>query len=278
MANVQGWGIDPFGTGIYGSVSTGNVSLAGARAISTHEVEVTVTGEAQDNSPFLPGDALNPSTWAIQRLDDNSFLPVVNVQQTGTYKYVLLTLEEFGPVSVTHTVSSSTLRDGGGALITAPRSASFLGITDASEKDIASKLASQKHTARDYANPPTPDSTSMGGTLQITSAGDYQTVTGPELLKKLIIRRLISRPGDFFHLPKYGIGLRTKEPLPAADLPKLKVEIQRQVMLEPDVQSAQVQLLLDASKNILFVNVTAQLRPSGEVSVGVPVPVAGVVL
>lgn len=264
-----GWGLEPFGTGPYGASLTGATSIRSALAISTREVLVTVNGLVQDNSPFLAGDALNPSTWQVQRLDTNEYLHVVAVTQTGTFSYKLLCLEEFGSVLVTHRASAPTLNDVAGSLIGSPRQADFLGIIDEDKINNDAKLAKRKLSQRDYANAQAASATSIGGTLVIDAGGDYQTVTGPELVKKLILRRLMTQPRDFFHLPNYGLGLRVKEPLPLSDLGSLVTAIESQVLEEPEVESVQAQVELQASTGVLTVRVRARMRKTGqEVSVG----------
>lgn len=117
------------------------------------------------------------------------------------------------------------------------------------------------------------------GTLEIESDGDYASMTGAELIKKLILRRLTTKPGDFFHLPNYGIGLREKEPLPVADLRKLAKAIELQVAQEPEVAAVKATLAYSASAAVLNVRVQAQLKTSGQqVAVAVAVPTGQVVL
>lgn len=280
-----GWGLDDFALLPYGDAASGiGSSIRKALAFSTHEVDVTVANPVQDNSSFLNGDALNPSTWNVQRLDSNVFLHVVAVSQVGTFTYRLLCLEAFGPVTVNHRASSSTLLDTAGNLINNPRSADFEGITEAAKNGFANQLAARKVSSRDYANSQVPGFAEFAATLQLDGGGDYRTVTGAELTRKLIFRRLISTPGDFFHLPAvgpnaYGVGLRVKEPLPTADLPKLKAKIEQQVLREPLVATAACTLSFDPSHGVLTVLVKAVEKKSGQkVDVGFKVTPAGVVL
>jgi len=148
LTRPPGWGFDDEGILPYGDAAAGiGASIREARAVSTREVVVTVSNLVQDNSPFLEGDALNPSTWVVQRLDTAEFLHVVAVTQTGTYQYTLLCLEEFGPVGVTHRASSSKLKDLAGVLITSPRQADFLGILDEDKDSFSDRLAKQRVAA-----------------------------------------------------------------------------------------------------------------------------------
>ncbi len=106
--------------------------------------------------------------------------------------------------------------------------------------------------------------TSAGSTLVISS-GDYASQSGPDLIMKLVKRRLISNTGDFFHLPNYGLGLRIKEPIPNVDLRKLAVQIEQQVNLEPEVAESRASLSYAAGTGTLLINLKVRLKATGDV-------------
>lgn len=275
-----GWGLDDHAFLPYGDAAAGvGSSLARAVAHSTHEVDVTVTNPVRDRSPFVTGDALNPNTWTIQRLDTAVFLHVLAVTQISPTVFRLQTLEPFGPVLVTHRVNADALLDDSDAPINAPRNADFAGILDVGLTTYTNQLATGRYAARDVANTQLPGIATVGGTLELDAGGDYRTVTGPALTRKLLIRRLTTRPRDFFHLPTYGVGLRAKEPLPTGDLPKLKKLIEDQCLLEPEVDSPVCSLLLDPANGILIVTVKATDKTTGSpIEAGFKVTETGVVL
>lgn len=278
MSTPLGWGYDPFGTSTYGSGVSGTTSLASALALATNIVRVTTNGLVLDNSPYVTGDALNPATWTVTRLDTGANLNVVGVTQAGTYQYDLLTLLPFGPATVVHQVSTASLLDAIGNPIGAPRSATFLGLLSSSVVTPEAALASRRLSTADIANQPTPGNLYEGGTLKLDGAGDYESVSGAELVRKLIYRRLTTVPGDFFHLPNYGLGLMEKQVLRPADVVALKKQIEQQVRLEPEVEECSASLTLD-SDGILYMRVLAKLRPTGEkVSVSAQAQTGKVVL
>jgi phage baseplate assembly protein W len=86
---------------------------------------------------------------------------------------------------------------------------------------------------------------------------------GADLVRKLIMRRLTTNKGEFFHLPNYGISLPFKLPIPTAQLIKLKTEIESQVKLEPDVSNVRATVSLDP-QGILFISISATYSPSGQ--------------
>mgnify|MGYP001205205386 CR=1 FL=1 len=107
---------------------------------------------------------------------------------------------------------------------------------------------------------------------QGTEQGQDQAQRGAALLRKLIIRRLTTTPGDFFHLPKYGVGLKVKQPIPAGNLVRFRTLVERELLLEPDL--AQVAVAITQSSNILTIQVRAVLTKSGQqVSVGLLAPI-----
>ena len=280
MSIFLGWGLDPYGLTSYGSKLAGvGIGFQSAVALTTNSVRVVLTDAAMHVSPAGIGDALNPNTWMVQRFDTMAFIAVVEVQVVNPSTYILITLEALGPASAVHRVSSVSLLDTGGGLLIPPRHADFLGIIaeDLSSADLSA--AQRGVTSIDIANPPTAsvELEGLGGTLVVNAGGDYETVTGAEYVRKLIMRRLVSAPGDFFHLPDYGVGLRVKEPVPGGDLIKLKAEVERQAKLEREVEDAYASITMDA--NMLTIQLRAKLRSTGEqIDVTLPVYTSGVVL
>ena len=274
-----GWGLEHHGIDPYGSArALEALTMQHAVAVSLKQVMVTLSTAAQAIVATLPGDALNPATWVIQRLDTNAFLNVIAVTSVTPSVYILTTIQPFGPTSVMHRVSSTTLRDIVGSLIQQPNSADFLGIASA-DNAFSAVAARRQVAARDIANPQTPVKTGLsGGTLVVTAGGDYATETGAALIRKLVTRRIISTPGDFFHAPEYGVGIPRKEPIPASELVKLRTRIEQQVKTEPEVDDASASITLDAN-NIMTVSVRVRVKKTGEpVDVSLPIPTAGIAL
>jgi hypothetical protein len=144
-------------------------------------------------------------------------------------------------------------------LISSPYSALFNGLVASQPTSVA--IVRQ----RDLANPPAPPGlNSIGGTLVMDASGDYKLVSGAALLKKLILRRLTTRPGEFAHLPNYGLGFAVKEPLRDSDLIALRGDVEAQVLLEPDVATANVLLSFNNAEGIVVCRIRATMRSTGE--------------
>jgi hypothetical protein len=274
---ILGYGITPYGLGSYGGAPTA-LNVVRAWATSTHTIAVELNAAAIRGCGFLDGDAWNPRSWKVEQLSPvgvYTILAVRDLQQPTQFEILLQ--EALGPYSATQRVTAVSVKAAGGYALSPPKYADCPGVADVA---LASPLAQSKRRfqQRDIANPPLPvGSNSVGGTLIVGANGDYVNEEGADLVKKLILRRLFSTPGDFFHLPKYGLGLALKEPV-AADLVQLRTEIERQCEQEPEVELAVASLTLDEANNALYVSVQAKLRPLGEsIEVATTIPL-GVVL
>ena len=254
---MAGWGTGAWGTAAFGGLP-GPLSVVAALATTTRTVRVILTETPKAASTTALGDALNPATWSVTRLDTGFIFTVASIDQVDPLTFDLFLVEALGPANVNHQAGSTVLQKPTGALIQSPYFAIFTGLE-------ASERPSQIVRQRDLSNPPAPPGlNSVGGTLVMDASGDYKLVSGPALLKKLILRRLITRPGEFAHLPNYGLGFSVKEPLRNNDLILLRRQVEQQVLLEPDVNAAQVFLSFDNARGILLCQVRATMRTTGE--------------
>ncbi len=255
---MAGYGQLSYGTSRYGVGPSGLFTVVRAAALDTHRVRVTLSRAAQAQSAALAGDALNPSTWTITRSDTGAALSILAVEVAASDAFTIVTLDPLAGYGVSHTVVTTSLKALNGDLISSPNSAAFRGLAEAT----ISKPAQGTPGSVDLRNLPVPDPAHFGGTLTMTPGGDYDAETGAALVKKLVLRRLFTAPGDFFHLPDYGLGLRVKESISPGAMVQLKAEIERQVKLEPEVEQVRASLSLSAD-GLLVVRVQARLT-SGE--------------
>jgi hypothetical protein len=244
------------------------VSLASAFAKDTHRVRVVTSGTPQAISRMLAGDALNPGTWLVSRLDTLALFTVLTVTKVSSTTYDVTLLEGLAPQLVSHRVSSTTLLSSTGVVIVPPTSADFAGLAESAP--ISSRPAGG---SVDILNAPVPTSDRIGGAFRIVS-GDYATQSGVDLYRKLVVRRLTTKPGAFFHLPDYGLGLSLKEPVPMGSAPRLKAEIERQVRLEPETLEVSATVIV-APAGIETVNLRCKVKgQTGPVTLAIPAVVA----
>lgn len=251
-----GWGLGPWGLGLFGGLP-GPLSVVSALATTTRTVRVVLTTTPLSASTTASGDALNPDTWSVTRLDTGFAFTVASIDQVDAVTFDISLVEALGPASVTHQAGSTVLEKPTGALIQSPYFALFSGLE-------ASTHAAPVVQQVDLSNPPAPPGlNSVGGTLVMTAGGDYDLVGGAALVKKLILRRLTTRPGEFAHLPNYGLGFSVKEPLRTTDLILLRRRIEQQILLEPDIASTQVLLSFDNAQGILTLRTKSIMRATG---------------
>ncbi len=265
------WGLGSWGT----SYDSGIVESNGlAYAVGDRVVRVELTVEPLHTSTSGSGDALNPKSWKIENPATGQLWTLMAVRMVSAQIYEILTFEQLPKHFTELKLSSVGLRD----VLQVPLPLLeflFNGCYRASENTPEASLVAKGVTQRDLYNAMTsPLSDGFGnaysemvsGTLVVNAAGDYESQAGATLAKKLVLRRLIAKPGDFFHLPTYGLGLRVKEPLPVNDLRKLAAAIEEQVNQEPEVQASKASLSYSASASALIVQLKVQLRPDGQIA------------
>jgi hypothetical protein len=257
------------------------VTIVSVYAITTNDIQVTASGPLLQRSVVLTGDSMNPSTWQLNRLDTGETLKIVSVTVLSPTQVLLHTLFPLPISTVQLEVSSTTLLDANGN--PADPSALCYGTTEGAyatpqQSAITATTAPQDLLNRQFPAPLNQTSPlgtsaygtpgSLSGTLVI-AGGDYANQSGLDLLRKLIIRRLTATPGDFAHIPQYGVGLKVKQPLPVGDLVKLQASIKQQIMQEPDVET--VAATVTQSSNVLTVQVSVTVMATGsKLDVSVP--------
>lgn len=252
---VSGFAVAAGATTVYQKAAPDTLTMLSAVAASTNSVTVVLASEPENSSPTGVGDALNPDTWTITRTDTGFEYTVTTIVKIDSFTYLVSVLEAFGSQYVTHEVTAPNMLRRDGDPMNTPDSATFIGMLTQSNHTTTAISASRRFVPTDIANPSYQSSGSPGGTLTI-SGGDYRSETGQPLLKKLINRRLSSRKGSYFHLPNYGLGLDPKTKIASSDLIKTQTQAQKQIMLEPDVQSAKTAITQDV-QGILYVTWSA---------------------
>ena len=242
----RGWGVAQWSKSPWGGPNA-PFTVVGARAFATRTVRVTLSLAPLATSAVVQGDALNPATWAVTRTDTGAAFQVLGATQASAHDVDVLLLAPLASFAVQHKVQANGLRAANGsAIIADPISATFAGLTAASDY-------TPGQPDYDVANPPTPVlSQGIGGTLLVVG-GDYATEQGPALARKMAFRDLFTPTGSFKHLPSYGFGLgeRVKQGLRASEIPALRGSIERLWLSRPWVQSASAPISFDEANGIL---------------------------
>lgn len=263
---MAGWGTIPWGTGPWGFGIYADLFIADCFVLNERMLRVILSRPPQATSPIAAHDALNPTVWTIYNPSTQKYLKVLGAAMTGERTVDLYTLEKFSSYLVDHEVSAPTLWSASGTPIVLPYSDTFLGV-------VAKKLAPTKQGEVDIANPQFQSDHSIGGTWEISSSGDYSKESGTPYLRKLIVRRLTTGQGEFFHLDDYGLGLNVKGPLTTSDMIRLKGIVERQLGREPDFAAVRATLALNTN-GVLTINIRVRIQPGNEeVNIPIKVPV-----
>lgn len=252
-----GYGLTPYGFAPYGlSLAGTNISISQAFAVDKRTVGVILTNDPLHQSVLGSGDAFNPATWSVVRNDSGFVFTIFEILYVGIAAVYLKLQEPLGQHLVDHTVESLTLKSAAGVAILPPTSADFDGLSERGQ------LLPGPSGDVDLKNSPP-------GVLEITAAGAYAIIFDEEVIKKTILRRVNASPGDFFWLPDFGVGLKVKSPVPGTELVKLRAELRRQILADPQVVDAQVSLALD-SRGILQINILARTVDSRTLQLQLP--------
>lgn len=271
---LPGWGVSPWGTGPFGMPA--DLVIEYAFAISTHEVVVVLNKPPKDVFYLLDGDVRNPNSWRVSTPTPLQYLQVAECRPyNAPLQWTVRTIQALPNSTGIARVEGTSLLDANGALIGLPNYADFAGVTEKATSTPTELAVTRGSASRDLANNPVPviggAEGNLSGTL-IIKAGDYALVDGAALLRKLITRRLTTVPGDFFHIPNYGVGLQVKQPIVGGNIVRFRAQVERELLLEPDV--AQVAVSVVQSNNTLTIQVRAVLAKTGQqVSVGLYAPI-----
>jgi hypothetical protein len=276
---MSGYGVSEWGTSSFGGLSA-SLGVVNAFALTTHEVVVELSKPPLDVSGFITGDVSNPRSWLVTVPETGQILDVAGVAPyERPLRWVIRTLQRLpestgvARVSITGRPIASALRDASHAIGIEPLFFDFAGVTEFSISTPQQRANTRSRGGRDLRNIPAPtvSDTSLGGTLSIVG-GDYALMDGADLIKKLITRRLTTTPGEFFHLPNYGVGLAVKQPLPGGGIARLKKRIEQQVLLEPDIGSASVSI--SQSSSVLTITIRVVMSSTGsQVTVALNSPI-----
>jgi phage baseplate assembly protein W len=106
----------------------------------------------------------------------------------------------------------------------------------------------------------------FNGDLVVTPKGDYAEVAGEENLRRAIIRRLITRPGEYRRNPSYGCGLLSyvKKKMTQSALAELEQRIRdnlsRERRLDKIISLTLVPTTYDGNQPALQVSITVQSK------------------
>lgn len=254
------YGTSPYGTSSYGGGTV--LSILSCRATSTHTVLVELAAPALAESAIGDGDALNPASWFVRKTDLSFTHTVMATRSVSSTEFELRTLEPLFAWVVSHTAGSPFLRMPSGLLITSPRSATFRGVIDELDREM------NPLRRYDLANHPLGGET-VGGTLRVSSGGSYAREYGLDIVRKMVIRRILTAPGAYFFIPPadFGADLRIGGLVSPSLLPQLRASLELELLKEPDTTEAHVSLTLQGGVLIIKANVKSSIGAQTPVTI-----------
>lgn len=263
MSGFGGGGFGSGGFGVGGGGAPPAIRLISARADSTRSVLVAFDASPVYLSPAGLHDAANTSLWSCV-LGTETTHPL-QVERVTSKTFILRFAFPWTKDAYTLTVTSvQTLA--GDECVAPDNSQAFFGLLGA--KTHQSAAAGEEMV--DLKNAPTPES--PAGVLVTDSGGNYaREKPGAPLLRKLLLRRLTTATGAFFHLPDYGKSLREKNFYRTRDLIGLRKAVMDEIAHEPGVVAADVSVTLDASGQLIIAVAVTQHGGDTE-SLTYPVP------
>lgn len=274
------FGIAPFGVGPFGG--PGQIQLLGMLTAATNELVAVfdVPPKANDSKGYR--SATNVKNWAVAAIDPRIYstadpavfyMPSAEAvprytpriiratQDASTEEQIHLYLD--APLEEDCSYDIKLLNVEGAACET-PTGALIYRVRALYEGPVAVPRFVQEDRYRDWASEPFPPSdNSPAGSWVFDESGDVGIHGGDASLRKRILRRLLANPGDFPHLPNYGVGvLELKRLLRPGVVQTLANRAAEQVKREPDVVNAGVTATLVEVQGgtILRLDVAVQRR------------------
>lgn len=240
------WG-SSWGSHWAGGASPGYAfAIAQVRAVGARAVRVTFTRDPLFESPIGRWDAANLQRWELVRQDTGRAVPLLGVRPSSDANPLSVELVLSEPFAtsplIVYELTVNEVKSASGQMITEPLTVDFFGMPGIRE------VVERPRPLLDLFNPQV-ERDALRGALQVGSDGDYVLESGPGLIRKLVVRRLLTALDEFYHLAGqgYGAGLAPKNLLRPADLVTLRTQLENEIAKEPEVQTSSVSLSLHSS-------------------------------
>lgn len=289
------WSEDGWGVGPWGGAEDASLSVVDVQAFRENVVRIELSQRAYLTGLLEPQDASRTDKWLVS--------PVGGVGYSGdaprpvTVVSVAFSSEdEVGPASYGKFIDlvldrpmtsyPAVYEVAWTEVYQEDLSASTSGTTqfDAAYRVLLAPTVESGKPSRDFANPQLASAARQAGvqdpadpyalgTFGVSDDGDYAFDEGLASLKKRVIRRLLTKPGAFAHLPDYGVGIpyEAKRLGTAAVLSRLATEAEVQIAREPDVEKVKVTTIVSPdTPNLVFFRIVVRQRVGKSVAFDVP--------
>lgn len=269
----QGFGGYSFGTG-------GPLAVVRAVAVAGQAVRVVYDEEPLHRSPAGISDALNPSNYTVTVPGANATAPIpmgVDTTMVVGPTYAVgngsgaagergfdVHVDRQLVAGVTYRITVRNVVAAVGGLIGSPNAANFGGVTRLEDTRLPARL----QDLIDFANPP------ALGHWVIDDSGDMAPDSPDAGTKKRVMRRITTRRGAFRWMPDYGVGFDLKAIASVPQLAAMKIDIIRQIKLEPDVAGVDVKITL-ATSGLTTISVRVRTRRGTFLDIGATITAVG---
>lgn len=256
------FGLTPFGVGPFGG--PGQMALLGMLTAARNELVAVfdVPPKADDTKGYR--SATNIKNWTLAAIDpriqstadpDVFYTPSAEAVPQYTPRIIRASLDATTELQIHLYLDAPMEEDCSydieainveGAACETPTGALIYRVRALYEGPIATPRYIQEDRYRDWASEPFPPSDdSPPGSWVFDESGDVGIHGADASLRKRIFRRLLANPGEFAHLPAYGVGvLELKRLLRPGAVQTLANRAAEQAKKEPDVINAGVSATL----------------------------------
>lgn len=264
----------------------GPLSVVFVTPINSNTLRVFLTREPKHISAMAADDALNRLNWQISLTSGPGGPPVVEgVENPQAQPAVIAGNPDAWSIDLRTDrrvlLASVYLVVASGAIAAADRSVLMSPAPDDRGSANGDMRARSRPRESSVAVTPGIDILyeTFAGIWGMNSAGDLAIHGALSALKKRIIRRLLSSPGGFYHLPTYGVGLRVKELRRTTNLRDIERNIREQILQESEVRAVQVVVTTPSvGSGVLVVQIDVQTVEGLPLGINLEIPEYGQVV
>ena len=251
---MSNFGLAPFSPSPFGG--PGLITILGVLPAAANEVIVVFDKRPRADDPGAFDSATNPKNWTVTPIDPTipstdvpglSYVPKGKIVPTRTQLVASASQDEDDPTQI-HIFLDSRLENlveyevealpsvigEDCEVLVGPTVFQFFGLRPGPAR--RSRFV-QEDRFRDWDNDFFPRDR-PGATWRLEDSGDIALQDADKSLRKRLLRRILSNPAAFAHLPDYGTNTRIKSLIKTGQVQALANAAQQQAAQEPDVLQA----------------------------------------
>lgn len=252
---MSNFGLAPFSPSPFGG--PGVIAILGVLPVAANEVIVVFDKRPRADDPGAFDSATNPKNWTLDPIDPTiqstdvpgqTYLEKGKVVPTRDQLVASAVLDDVDLTRIHVLLDSrmenrveyeltafNTIVGEDCEVIAGPTVFMFFGLQPGQPR--RARFV-QEDRFRDWDNEFFPRDNRPGATWRLEDSGDIGLQDADRSLRKRLLRRLLSNPSAFAHIPGYGTNTRIKGLIRTGQVQALANEAQRQAAQEPDVLQA----------------------------------------